>query len=377
MSPIAVGDEKAVLEASHSLLSCTSFLELTHVTLRTLERLLGADSSCFSLAYHSEEEQRLHRLCGFGRVTTDDMRVYQQAYRRSDPVLTSMLSREWIGLNRIVVLERLVDMSRFTGTEIYSDFFRPRAIHHVMGLSIALGDDTRALLGLHLPKDAHAGFAARHLEIARCMVPAIAASFTQMLLREQLQDREAIIEALARGEPHQGLIVLDEHLRVLFIDPTGRQYLRRLHCAEGQWDVARLALPPRLRARVAQAITASSPARRTSLASIDPREHGRDRGVPAMSLRPLAAAGASARYLLAFDAPRARPPAVQTALAPLSPREAELAELVALGHSNAEIGARLHLSVRTVENHLRSIYGKLQLRNRAALARLLGAASAH
>ena len=375
MHPITLRDERAILEASHQLLACGSFVELTHTTLHTLEELLGADSSCFSLCYESDEERRLERLCGFGRVTTDDLRLYSETYRRADPVLDGMLSREWVGLNRIVVLERLVDMGRFADTEIYSAFFRPRAIHHVMGLSITLGDDTRALLGLHLPRSVNGGFDARRVEIAKWMVPAIAASFTQMLLREQVHDREAIIKALARGEPHQGLVVLDSQLRVLYLDTAARSYLRRLHSAEGEVNPTRLALPQRLRRCIAR-LTGSVPSSGISQI-VDPTEFCRDRGIPRMSFKSLSGAGVNARYLLTFDTPRQKHTLAGPLLARLSTREAEIAEHVAEGRSNAEVAGQLHLSVRTVENHLRSIYAKLEIRNRASLARLLGAASAH
>lgn len=52
----------------------------------------------------------------------------------------------------------------------------------------------------------------------------------------------------------------------------------------------------------------------------------------------------------------------------LSPREREVLELVAGGLSNEEIGARLFLSVRTVERHLSNIYAKLRISGKAARA---------
>jgi predicted ATPase/DNA-binding CsgD family transcriptional regulator len=54
----------------------------------------------------------------------------------------------------------------------------------------------------------------------------------------------------------------------------------------------------------------------------------------------------------------------------LSPRERELVTLVAQGHTNAEIAARLHISVRTVTSHLDRIRDKTGHRRRADLTRL-------
>ncbi|MFF0311970.1 ATP-binding protein [Streptosporangium sp. NPDC004379] len=55
--------------------------------------------------------------------------------------------------------------------------------------------------------------------------------------------------------------------------------------------------------------------------------------------------------------------------ADISPREAEVLELVGAHLSNAEIGARLYISVRTVESHVSSLLRKLEAPDRRALAR--------
>lgn len=51
----------------------------------------------------------------------------------------------------------------------------------------------------------------------------------------------------------------------------------------------------------------------------------------------------------------------------LSPREIEVARLLALGHTNAEIAGSLYLSVRTVEHHRANVFRKLRVHSRAAL----------
>lgn len=55
----------------------------------------------------------------------------------------------------------------------------------------------------------------------------------------------------------------------------------------------------------------------------------------------------------------------------LSPREREVGELVAQGHSNDEIAQILHISLRTAEKHVSSALRKLNLRSRVQLGRLL------
>jgi DNA-binding CsgD family transcriptional regulator len=54
---------------------------------------------------------------------------------------------------------------------------------------------------------------------------------------------------------------------------------------------------------------------------------------------------------------------------PLTAREHEIAVLVAQGLSNRDIGAALHLSTRTVENHVSHVLTKLDLASRAAITR--------
>jgi len=55
----------------------------------------------------------------------------------------------------------------------------------------------------------------------------------------------------------------------------------------------------------------------------------------------------------------------------LSPREMEIARLVAQGKRNSEIARDLHISIRTVETHLYNIYAKLEVRSRVELARTI------
>ncbi|MBF2063710.1 MAG: response regulator transcription factor [Calothrix sp. C42_A2020_038] len=55
-------------------------------------------------------------------------------------------------------------------------------------------------------------------------------------------------------------------------------------------------------------------------------------------------------------------------LSELTPRESDVARLVAIGATNQEIAAKLFISESTVKTHINSIFNRLNLKNRAQLA---------
>jgi DNA-binding CsgD family transcriptional regulator len=71
---------------------------------------------------------------------------------------------------------------------------------------------------------------------------------------------------------------------------------------------------------------------------------------------------------------RRTPGAAEPGLPGLTPREAEVARLAAMGSSNQEIADSLVISPRTVERHVTNVLTKLGLRNRTELATVVHAA---
>ncbi|MDT0567691.1 response regulator transcription factor [Streptomyces sp. DSM 3412] len=74
----------------------------------------------------------------------------------------------------------------------------------------------------------------------------------------------------------------------------------------------------------------------------------------------------SVAHHLTASLPRPGPP--QAPAVALSPRETDILRLVAQGHTNREIAARLYLSEGTVKNHVSRILTRLALRDRTQAA---------
>jgi DNA-binding CsgD family transcriptional regulator len=105
------------------------------------------------------------------------------------------------------------------------------------------------------------------------------------------------------------------------------------------------------------------------------RRHRRTRDARALfrdALRGFRAAGADHWATRAQTGLRACGEPVETpnpTLAGLTPQQAEISRLVAVGETNKEIARRLVISPRTVDHHLRNIFTALGVRSRVELAR--------
>jgi DNA-binding CsgD family transcriptional regulator len=85
----------------------------------------------------------------------------------------------------------------------------------------------------------------------------------------------------------------------------------------------------------------------------------------------LTEAGLAAIIASAADSLTAGASTTDDPIAQLSPAERRVAELVADGLTNREIGAKLHIARRTVETHIVHSFQKLNVQNRTQLARLV------
>jgi len=93
------------------------------------------------------------------------------------------------------------------------------------------------------------------------------------------------------------------------------------------------------------------------------------RGIVAASVgESLVSPAIAGKVLQQVRATAVSPEAADTIRAELSERELDVLKLIAAGNDNAMIAAQLHISPKTVKNHISNILMKLQIENRIQAA---------
>ena len=93
------------------------------------------------------------------------------------------------------------------------------------------------------------------------------------------------------------------------------------------------------------------------------------RGIQAAAIgESLISPNIAAKVLQRIRATSASPEAAETIRSELSEREMEVLKLIANGKDNADIARQLHISPKTVKNHISNILMKLQIENRIQAA---------
>ncbi|MGA8532603.1 MAG: AAA family ATPase [Candidatus Tumulicola sp.] len=247
-----------------------------------------------------------------------------------------------------------------------------------VGIPLALLLNDRQLLEACADEEAPA-YAERSRETQR--IAAVSAAFADLRLAQGANDeaRDLVRRATESiSRPHR--------CTSLFLHVALSGGVR-----ERQWATRMLALStarPRVRRACRLLIQALAtpghpPARARRMAGIAANAFSRI-GWRLYEARALEAAGCAEAALTQYlefgdvrDAERlkaARGSETSAAVA-LSPRQMEVARLVAEGETNRVIASRLNISEHTVEHHLSAIFARLGLRSRSALAARIGSAA--
>jgi len=272
--------------------------------------------------------------------------LYCQQLRVRDPIGRWLRGGGAARDGGVVRLSDLVPQRKLVRAGYFRDLLEPSGARYVLTLALPGGQGVRGTLSL--VRDAGArDFDAAEQALARSLVPVLGAVCTVAAERaawQRLQAGGALAAAAVDGE---WLFAPDARGDWMPATAAASALVRRWRSAD-------------LQARGALAVQqALGGAATVDLPLAGPCDVLRLRGGVAggLLLRPLRSASADAEAAPSLEA--------------LTPREREVAALVARGQSNKDIARALDASPWTVKNHLRAVFRKTGVHNRTGLCLLL------
>ena len=286
-----------------------------------------------------------------------------------------------IGRARVLVMTGALDEARRAADEaavMFADLNRHACLrwaHAAQALVAAyqgrVAEASDAIAALDRLGPSAVGFIETDLERARAFHAAAAGdlSHARTLVRNAAEHAEALGNiALAAAAWHD--------LARLGDAPAASDALHRIvPQLTSRWNAPRI--------RHADCVAAGDPSgvlnAAEEFASLGAQLHALEAAVQAHAIaiatgnRGAAQQARAATALFEARCPGVRTPALRDlTAAPLTPREREVADLVAGGRSSKEVAGLLGVSVRTVDNLLQRVYSKLGVQGRVQLAEVLG-----
>lgn len=332
---------------------------------RAVREFLGADHSVFAIP---GEEDALPPMITNDTDPSMPDRLYRYVegwesthYAATDPWLEVAIRRRLEGGLGGYHLDELLDPEQQAASAAIQDVFVPAGMSAMMGLSLPLPDgEATQFFGFEDPGDP--GYGERGLRKLRLLVPAFGAG-----VRAHLQRRRRgldIAATLDRLDQPAGLY-----------DAGGRLLHRNRALEEALADEPEPELIARTMDELAETFAARrrdpAPARERLPASVETSVE-----TASGARRIWATCAARGRVLVRLEeiGPRLPDPEVLVESHDLTPREAEVALLLARGASDRALARELEISWHTARVHVRNVLGKLGLSSRAAVAvALLGA----
>jgi len=228
----------------------------------------------------------------------------------------------------------------------YRDIFQPLGLADELRAVLRSGGVTWGFLCLH--REGPTGFSADETQFVKRIAPHLAEGIRLGLLIGSLQ--------LEQAADAPGLVLLTEDGSLLTANPAGEQWLDELAdpTASGALPLELLAVAATLRASA-------------NTASVHPRLRVRTRaGRWAVLHASWLGAKPTVAVIIEQAAPVEIAPILMAAYG-LTKQERTIAGLVCQGLSTEQIATQLHVSANTVQDHLKSIFVKTNVRSRREL----------
>ncbi len=360
-------DLNDIFDLNEIALGCESIADLQQQTLMQIQKMVSADSSVFFDVNRSSIGWRFVDGASLG-VPEEAPKTWCDQYQTADPFVFRLLGLLQSKNGWLLTSNNTVNHEDYVRTDFYRDFLRPQSIYHMMVIGLKNGSDPIGLIGLHRSKKSRA-FSAKDAAKVEAFVPYLSSVAQKIKLTEMLTERHEIISTLTDKLYNKGVITLNNDFAPVYINENAQKTLKiSTHLGLKSINTNTDILP-------AQIYQCCKDIKKNFNLSQDAQNNQSinftiEQGTEHVTgyIYAYEAGSRGLRFMVCFD----DKPSIANSQNffskfNLTRREIDITHLVSTGMTNHEIANDLCISVRTVQNHLRSIYDKVQVHNRTSL----------
>jgi DNA-binding CsgD family transcriptional regulator len=351
------GDVDLICDVNAAALASRSLAEFEATVLPSVKTCFGLSVTSLSNR-HAPIAEMPDRVVFFG-IDAEAQAKYQKYYRLlRNPVRQRVACPEAETYKGILDSQDVFEDSTLREERLYREFHGPQHMDRSLAVKLTDHGVNTAMLGLWRSRESR-GFTAVDLLKIRCMAPVLTSVYAR--LTDQPTDGRLawLINILAPAEFHDALLLLDAGGKIVFANPAGETALSDLFWSRSKSERRPASIPSWFvdqcdRAGIGEGLS-------VVLGSCESAQRVRVVRVPDKC---------GAGYLLRMSRCHSRN-AVDDELSgsELSSREIDVARIAAKGLSTKQIAIEMCLSRFTIQDHLKSIYRKLGVNNRAGLMR--------
>lgn len=366
------GELLDIIEIGRTAIGCDQVDELRKTVVKLAARSFAVERANFFLirSYPSPRLDLDHIIVQ--GIDQEYLDLYRQHYNQMDPFLKILSSSAQVATERHVISD--CDLCR---TEYYNDFLRPQSIHYQLVIYLRSGGQLLGTLGLCRAKG-EKNFSSKDLKKAQLLESHLAGALQKAIFMRKLTKSSEIINSICPDLPYKGVMVLDESLEPLYMNEEALKAISCLQEDEQGASEGKPPLPSQLYVTSQNLLeSAAAQSGAAPVVKLELKSNGTGQSVPS-SFRVINCSQNTNLCLIYLGESESTTPLFeQLQKSGLSRREFEVAGLVREGFKNRQIAKKLFISEYTVENHLRSIYEKLGVKNRTSMAHKILCLSGH
>lgn len=354
-------DYSNAIKIATSLEHCYGIEDFRKLTLSNSLEFIGAETSVFFLLSDEKEQKSpsLSRGISLGS-SSEVLSSYVTNYSSLDPIIKYVTHTSPLQHTDVFRLEDIVDYRQLVDTQYYQEFLQPSSIHHLLAVKLGTSTHCAGLMGLHRSKS-DKPFSSVELEKAKLLAPLLAMALGRILYMDEANKTNRVLKTFEAEFSTRAFILLDSDFLPIYKTEAAHNYLCGFTGSSSpildslitSW---RHAADRLLKENDLHTLTVRTPIG-SSLCIARLQRKLTDSAQEYWSVNLLGVKEDELKLDERFT---------------MTPRQMEIVKLVSGGLSNKEIARVLKISVKTVENHLYSIYSALGVNSRTMLVHVLG-----